>query len=392
MSGIRAHVFSPQNSITVKESSTNAFTTNAINLCDMLTEGGAEVYHYGSEGSEVACKEHIDCVTIKELDETYGDNHRTQKEQLIGVMDQYAFKMFHNRAVWECLKRVKPGDVLCAIWNGHEEIVKEIASAEPGVITTEPTVGYTGCFSGHRVFPSKSFRDYHYGLFHKQHEKDYPDNMYDSSTWTVLSNPWTFVKEGDDVIPHALDMDQFTLCEDKEDYLLFVGRIIFNKGVDMAVKIAQEVGRKLLIAGQGDFEKELGYKPPEHVELLGRINPEQRDKLMGKAYCGLGYTRHLEPFGYVGAEFNACGTPFNTYPWGGFSEIVQDGITGFHTMSFSEACDAVEKAGDISPLDCRENIEERFTMDVVGPQFIRYFNRITKLAEANNKGIGYYHV
>ena len=390
---MRFHVFSAQNSISVPEHSNNAYVTTALNLCKVLTDNNHEVYHYGAEGSKVDCAEHIDCVMQSELDKSYGDNHKTQATILDANMGDYAFKMFHPRAVHECGERIQPGDFLCALWNGHRDIVNELADIEPGAITVEPGVGYTGCFSRYRVFPSKAFRDFNYGVFHGRNETEFPDEdeQYNADNWTTVSNPYTFVKEGDAVIPHALDLQHFTLNEDKEDYLCFFGRAIYNKGVEMAVRVAEELGRTLILCGGGDFKEAAGGHLPRCAEVRGRVTIEERDEIMGKAFAGLGYTRYIEPFGYVAAEFNATGTAFYTYPWGGLSEIVVDGETGFHTSTFKDTLEKVERAAEISPKACRENIENRFTLDAIAPQFEDYFQYLKSYVDACNAGVGFYH-
>ena len=48
---------------------------------------------------------------------------------------------------------------------------------------------------------------------------------------------------------HGIDISQFTFHPRHGDYLLFFGRIHFDKGAREAIEIAKKSGRKLIMAG-----------------------------------------------------------------------------------------------------------------------------------------------
>lgn len=54
------------------------------------------------------------------------------------------------------------------------------------------------------------------------------------------------------VIPNAYDLGEFTHRAKKDDYLLFMGRVIREKGIDIAVEVAERTGKRLVIAGPKD--------------------------------------------------------------------------------------------------------------------------------------------
>ena len=112
----------------------------------------------------------------------------------------------------------------------------------------------------------------------------------------------------DTVIPNSFDLDDFDFRVEKEDYLFYMGRIMPGKGVEEAMRIADATGRKLLVAGQGDFEARMGFKPWDCVELLGVIDVEERRELLSKAYALLCPSKYPEPFGGVFAEAMLSGT------------------------------------------------------------------------------------
>lgn len=52
----------------------------------------------------------------------------------------------------------------------------------------------------------------------------------------------------DAVIPNYFDVEDFTPKAEKDDYLLFIGRMINRKGPHVAVQIAKEAGMTLKMA------------------------------------------------------------------------------------------------------------------------------------------------
>jgi len=54
------------------------------------------------------------------------------------------------------------------------------------------------------------------------------------------------------VVYNAIDVASFPYDENKEDYLLFLGRISPEKGPVTAIEVAKRLGKKLIIAGKVD--------------------------------------------------------------------------------------------------------------------------------------------
>lgn len=89
-------------------------------------------------------------------------------------------------------------------------------------------------------------------------------------------------------IYHGLDPKKFTFRKNKENYLLYFGRIHPDKGAHAAIEIARKAGFPLKIAGliqnESYFNSEIKpYIDNENVYYLGNVGPEARDKLLGSA-------------------------------------------------------------------------------------------------------------
>jgi glycosyltransferase involved in cell wall biosynthesis len=201
---------------------------------------------------------------------------------------------------------------------------------------------------------------------------------------------------------HGLSKDKYRLEEQKQDYLLYMGRIIKPKGVHYAIELAKKADLKLKIAGKhyAGHSKDKYWqefiKPEikgEQIEYSGFVKKTKRkQKLIGQAKALLIPSTWQEPFGMVMIEALACGTPVIGFDQGSIPEIVEPGKTGFvveyqqegrvekngHQISkgaeelrkdeaFKGNLKRLEKAVDelnqIKPQDCRHNFKKRFTTE-----------------------------
>lgn len=120
--------------------------------------------------------------------------------------------------------------------------------------------------------------------------------------------------------------------------ILYVGRLVVQKGVDYLIEALPEVIRKhpramLLIAGSGNRMELLKQKTAEmgiegHVHFTSTVSED----LLRQIYmaCDIFVLPSItEPFGMVAIEAMACGKPVICTDSGGVTEIVRDGYNGF---------------------------------------------------------------
>jgi glycosyltransferase involved in cell wall biosynthesis len=166
------------------------------------------------------------------------------------------------------------------------------------------------------------------------------------------------------VIYPPVFLDRFTVRAAKDDYYLYLGRLVAYKRVDLIVDAFAEMpDRKLVIAGDGPLLKSLRARATPNVTVLGGVDAAHADALMGGARAYV-YAA-IEDFGIAPVEAQAAGTPVIGLGIGGLRETVRDFSADRPTgLFFSEQTvdairDAVEKfelvGRDISPSDCREN-------------------------------------
>jgi glycosyltransferase involved in cell wall biosynthesis len=166
--------------------------------------------------------------------------------------------------------------------------------------------------------------------------------------------------------------------------MLYMGRLIHRKGVQLASQVSKELGKTLVIAGQGDLAS-LGLHNEKHIVNLGAVGPEKRAELMGKAICSFAPTYYIEPFGGVAVEAMMCGTPVLTTDWGAYTETVNHGVSGWRCRTFDDFLFAATQCPSMNHNAIREYAIKNYSCDRIGQMYNEYFNKIYDL-----KDKGYY--
>jgi glycogen synthase len=153
-----------------------------------------------------------------------------------------------------------------------------------------------------------------------------------------------------DVIPNGIDPRRFQALEGadlsafraryalaEERLVLYVGRIVQEKGVEVLVRsmplvLASVPEAKLVVAGKGpelDGIRQLAWELAVSHKILvpGYVNIEDRDRLYKVADCAV-FPSLYEPFGIVALEAMAARTPVVASEVGGLREVVRHAETG----------------------------------------------------------------
>ena len=135
---------------------------------------------------------------------------------------------------------------------------------------------------------------------------------------------------------NGIDTASFTAPPRPEDYLIVLGRMSPDKGIHLAIRVAQQSGRRLVLAGivpaenQAYFEQQVQpHLRAGSVEFVGPVNHAQKNHWLSRAYASLHLVTYEEAFGLTMAESMACGTPVVAVHRGSVPEVVADDRTGF---------------------------------------------------------------
>ena len=352
---MRFHVLGLPHTVTRKDYSACAFTQKVLKFCKMMHKRGHTVYHYGHKDSVVECTEHIPVTFNEDLEIAYG-SYDWRKGFFKHNTADHAHQIFNKRAIVEVGKRKIKNDFILCFWGyAHAPIFK----AHPELIPVEPGIGCTN-------------------------EPCCPQNIYES--YSVMNQVYGMHKRSphwyDAVIPNYFDPEDFEFNPTPKDYFLFVGRIINSKGIGIAVELTKRIGAKLLVAGQGDLASIIG-EIPDHVTVVGYVEPEERKELMKNAKALLAPTHFNEPFGGVMVEALYCGTPVITSDWGGFAENNLHGVTGYRCRTMEQFEWAAKNIDSIDRYSCYEWADKNFSLDRVSLMYEEYFSTLLKVHDTS---------
>ena len=349
---LRFHLLGVPHIPTTREYSVCAYTQKVIKLAAMLKDLGHEVHFYGGEGSDVPCDTFTEVVSDATRKRVYGD-YDWRTEFFKADPNDEVHREFNKRTIQALQKTFLHKDFLLCSMGSHQKKIAE-SIGERGIVI-EPGIGYSGVFSKYRVFESYAWMHYLYG-----------ENRQDDGSWY------------DAVIPNYFDPNDFEFSDTKDDYYLFVGRLIYRKGLDVAVEVTKQLGKKLIVAGQGSLinpNERLNITDP-HVEHIGSVGPEERSKLMGRARAVFAPTYYIEPFGGVAVEAQMCGTPVITSDFGAFTETVLHGVTGYRCRTLDDFVFASENVDKLSYSTIRQWAVNNYSMDRIKLMYDEYFHKV----------------
>lgn len=129
-------------------------------------------------------------------------------------------------------------------------------------------------------------------------------------------------------------------------YFLFVGRLEMIKGVQKLIPVFRNrSGYDLLIAGAGEYEKELRRqaKDASNIKFLGRLDQKKLRELYRHAVAVIVPSICYETFGIIIIEAFSVKTPVIAHNLGALPEVIQDSGGGFTYNDQNELIIAMDR-------------------------------------------------
>lgn len=354
---------------------TCAFVQRTWKLCKALHNLGHEIIHLGHVDSEVVCSEHIAVSDNAVLEKAYGYvPHDVVPEHSI---DDHAFTTFAENAIPEIRKRAAKDALVLAMYGwGHKSLCDRLVDLPVHVV--EPSIGYPDTFAKYRCYQSSAKMHFERGRSATYHKllKAYPDDerLKRNSLGQALSEDTPDLNAI--VLPNLYDFDHFKFSVEKDDCILFLGRVHPCKGLEIAFNLAEYTNTHLIVAGPGDIHA-LGFDVPKQVEYVGVADLKKRADLLEKAKAIICPSLYIEPGLGVHIEALFAGTPPITTNWGAPMDYNDSGRIGFRCQDFNDFVIALENIDIIDPYACREYAIQ-FSSERLSISYHDWFHRIIR--------------
>jgi len=188
------------------------------------------------------------------------------------------------------------------------------------------------------------------------------------------------------VINNACDFEAYEFSASPGKYLAFLGRMGPGKSPFDAIRIANEAGLPIVLAGQPLDDEERAYftekiKPlinGKDVIYIGQVDHRQKSAVLKDAGALLFPIQAEEAFGLVMIEAMACGTPVIAFQRGSVEEVVDFGKTGFYADSMQVLASFVPRALSLDRRVVREHAKQRFGHVRMVDEYLQAYEAILK--------------
>lgn len=346
---MRVHLLSLPNVQTTAAYDLDGFNTVTIRFAKLLKGLGHYVCLYASEENEAPCDELVTCITKAEQKQWGGP----APYQHANIAPQNPlWRLASPRMIAAIQQRKQPQDIICTIGGGSQA---DVTQAHPDLFAVEYCIGYEGCYAPYRVFQSQAWRHMCYG-----------------AQGMKLGGRFF-----DEVIPAFYETEKFPFTTTPDNYVLYVGRIIPYKGIQIACQAAQLAGVPLKVIGHGDLAQI--PKLVTYGEYLGALNEASRNQVMAHAKALICPTIYVEPMGMIAVEAQLAGTPVISTDHGGFTESVEHGYTGYRCNLLGEFVSAIGKVESLDREKIRDRAHALYSMETGARLYDNYFRRLLTL-------------
>jgi len=183
------------------------------------------------------------------------------------------------------------------------------------------------------------------------------------------------------IVGNGFDKENYFFNKNKNGPLGWAGRIAPEKGLEDAVKVANDLDEKLLVWGLIE-DKEYATKIENTftkgmVEWRGFLPTSQFQEQLGQCRAFINTPKWNEAYGNVIVEALACGVPVIAYDRGGPGELIEDGFNGFLVQpnDLQGMIKAIKSVSKIKRRNCREWFEKNASNKVFAERVELWINK-----------------
>ncbi|MBV9081852.1 MAG: glycosyltransferase [Acidobacteriaceae bacterium] len=213
----------------------------------------------------------------------------------------------------------------------------------------------------------------------------YPDSIYQLPKVTLNCVSHAQANgAGFPVVLNGIDTQRYRPAENKQDYLLWLGRVCPEKGAHIALEVAHRLDLPIIIAGPlHPFRSHHSYfnekvKPllDDKRRYIGPVHGQVKADLLAAARCLLVPSLVAETSSLVAMEAITSGTAVVAFRSGALPEVIEHGNTGFIVDTGDEMVDAVSRIGEISPKVCRARGMAQFDARRMIRDYLNLYRRL----------------
>lgn len=317
------------------------------NLTEELVKQGIDVTLFACEGSETTAQ------LVKVIEKPMYD--------LVGGFSWKGIQAYEFLSYNELFKRISDFDIVHNHMGFHPTVFSQLLPTP--MITT---------------LHSSAAPDFPYLIDHVK------DNLYVSisNAQRKVVSQLNYIQ----TIYHGIETKKFQFNNNTDNnYLFFIGTLSPQKGIDIAVKAARELGEKLIIAGEirkedENFlnEKIFPFVDGKQIQFIQELTFDQKCEHYAHAKALLFPIQWNEAFGLVMIESLASGTPVIAYNNGSVPEIITNGKTGYVVDNFEDFKKAIQNISTISRDICKKEAEEKYDVVIMAQNYINLYKKLIK--------------
>lgn len=190
-----------------------------------------------------------------------------------------------------------------------------------------------------------------------------------------------------DVVHNGLSLQHYPFPTGvRSDYLVWLGRMVPDKGPHLAIEAAKRAHRPIVLSGTIDqtlrearryFHEVIEPQiDQQNVHYVGPADKKRKNALLSQAYGFLNPIQWEEPFGMVMIEAMALGCPVISFSRGAAPELIVDGQTGFLVNDVDEMVRAIPRLEELNRKACRQHVEEHFSSRIMAEKYVEVYQKV----------------